>query len=116
TTVSSAADLTIAKGDAPDPVNAGAILTYTLIVTNNGADAAAGLTVTDDLPSNVAFVSATGTDWTCNLSSGKVVGARTSLGVGAAPPITITVTAPAAGGTITNTASIAATSSDPVSN
>src|SRR5262249_19677114 len=50
TTVNPVADLSIAKGDAPDPINAGGNLTYTLSVTNAGPSAATNLTVTDTLP------------------------------------------------------------------
>ncbi len=51
------ADLSIVKTDLQDPVNAGEQLTYQIIVTNNGPDAAAGVVVTDTLPSTVSFVS-----------------------------------------------------------
>ncbi len=47
------ADLSIAKSDSPDPVTVGSPLTWTLAVANHGPDAAAGVTVTDVLPSGV---------------------------------------------------------------
>ena len=50
-------DLVILKEGSVDPVNAGDSLTYTLTVTNNGPDAATGVTVVDTLPSDVTFVS-----------------------------------------------------------
>ena len=53
------ADLSITKGDAPDPVTAGQQLTYTLTVANGGPDAAAAVAVSDPLPAGVSFVSAT---------------------------------------------------------
>ena len=52
------ADLSITKGDAPDPVAAGSSLTYTLTVPNGGPDAAAAVEVSDTLPAGVSFVSA----------------------------------------------------------
>jgi len=106
---------TLAKSDDPDPVIAGAPLTYTLSVVNHGPDPAVGLTVTDTLPAGVAFVSATGTGWTCNQASGVVTCTRAALALGTAPSITLTVTAPAAGGSLSNTATVAATTGDPVS-
>ena len=72
------ADLEITKSDDVDPVRAGADLTYTLTVRNAGANTATGIVVTDDLPNNVDFISATpsqgdnctGTDpVTCNLGA-----------------------------------------------
>ncbi|MBN1179570.1 MAG: DUF11 domain-containing protein, partial [Anaerolineae bacterium] len=52
------ADLGIVKSDDPDPVIAGAELTYTLRVTNYGSSAAENVVVTDTLPVEVAYVSA----------------------------------------------------------
>ena len=59
TPVSGRADLSITKSDSPDPVRAGENLVYTLVVRNNGPSAATVVTVTDQLPSDVTFVSAT---------------------------------------------------------
>ena len=44
------ADLAVAVSGAPDPVNAGANLTYTITVTNAGPDAASGVGLVDDMP------------------------------------------------------------------
>src|SRR4030095_3709847 len=89
TTVASVADLSITKGDAPDPVSTHAALTYTLDVANAGPAPASTVTVTDPLPAGTAFVSATGSGWACNQASGTVTCTRARLAVGAAPPITI---------------------------
>src|SRR5204863_295130 len=51
------ADLSIAK-TAPATASAGTDITYTLTVTNNGPSASSGGTVTDVLPAQVSFVSA----------------------------------------------------------
>ena len=59
TTVQARADLSITKGDSPDPVTAGQNLTYTVKVTNSGPSTASAVTVTDTLPAGVTFVSAT---------------------------------------------------------
>lgn len=58
-TVSAEADLVLTKSDAPDPVLAGNTLTYRLTVANNGSSTAVDVNVTDSLPSEVGFVSAT---------------------------------------------------------
>jgi len=108
------ADLSVTKVDSPDPVFVGGTLTYTVTVNNAGPDTADNLTVTDTLPAGVTFVSAMGTGWTCNEAAGVVTCTRASLAVGAAPDITITVTAPSAAGTITNNVTVASTTADPV--
>ena len=59
TTVSLAADVSIAMTDAPDPVNAGASLTYTVTVNNLGPDPATNVVVTDTLPAAVSYISDT---------------------------------------------------------
>src|SRR3989442_7007760 len=71
TMVTAQTDLAITKSDSPDPVNAGAPLTYTLTVTNNGPSAAAMDTVRDTLPAGVNLLSAAGTGWIL-LQAGRV--------------------------------------------
>jgi uncharacterized repeat protein (TIGR01451 family) len=44
------ADLSITQADDPDPVSAGANVTYTLSISNAGPSTATNLTVTDTLP------------------------------------------------------------------
>ena len=53
------ADLVITKTDAIDPIGAGAQETYTITVINNGPDTATDVTITDNLPEDVTFVSGT---------------------------------------------------------
>ena len=50
-------DLRITKTDAPDPVSAGDILTYTVEVENNGGNTATNVVVTDTLPAGVTYLS-----------------------------------------------------------
>jgi uncharacterized repeat protein (TIGR01451 family) len=54
------ADLRIEKSDLPDPVAAGALLTYTLTAFNDGPHVALDVVVTDTLPTGVTYVSDTG--------------------------------------------------------
>jgi uncharacterized repeat protein (TIGR01451 family) len=59
-------DLSIIKSDDPDPVGVGALLTYTLTVTNNGPGYATGVVVTDTLPgclTNANYSIDGGSDW-----------------------------------------------------
>ncbi|MDY6874908.1 MAG: hypothetical protein SWK90_01710 [Chloroflexota bacterium] len=48
--------LTITKTDDPDPVNAGATLAYTIIITNSGDAEATTVVVTEHYDANVSFV------------------------------------------------------------
>jgi len=102
------ADLAISLTDSPDPLNAGQALSYTITVSNNGPHVAQGISVALQLPTGVAFQSASGTGWSCTQSDGVVTCTRASLGSGqTAPPITVQVTAPTQAGTIAASASVA---------
>jgi uncharacterized repeat protein (TIGR01451 family)/fimbrial isopeptide formation D2 family protein len=57
-TIVSAAVLNVTKTAAPDPVLAGERLQYTLVVTNSGAESTQNLVITDRIPANTSFVSA----------------------------------------------------------
>lgn len=59
-TVSSAPQLMLAKTASPEPVAAGGLLTYTLAYSNTGSDQATGAALSDTLPANTSFVSASG--------------------------------------------------------
>jgi len=58
TVVNTRADLMLSKLDDPDPVVAGEMLKYTLIVTNFGASDASLVRIVDELPDEVVYVSA----------------------------------------------------------
>ncbi|HEY2798174.1 MAG TPA: PQQ-dependent sugar dehydrogenase, partial [Thermoanaerobaculia bacterium] len=107
------ADLSVGLQAAPEPVGAGATLTYTLSVANAGPSQANALTLTDTLPAGVAFVSASGAGWSCS-GTGPVICTMASLGVASAAPVSIVVTAPSAAGPITDSATISSTTADAV--
>ena len=115
TAVTPVANLAITKTDAPDPVAVGSPLTYTLTATNNGPSPATGVTVTDTLPANVTFVSATPSQGTCTQAGGTVTCPLGALASGASATVTIQVTPTAAAGgtTLTNTAQVTANEADP---
>ena len=74
------ADLAISKGDSPDPVGVGTALTYTIGVQNLGPESAGKVTVTDQLPEGVDFVSAT------TAPANAPTGAATSAAISARLP------------------------------
>ena len=89
---------------APASVLLAANITNTLTVTNAGPGIALGMVVTDTLPANVKFVSATG-GGTTNANAGQVVWSGFSLAVNTATNFTLIVNATAAGNA-TNTATV----------
>src|SRR5262249_58041613 len=81
-------DLSIMKTGNPDPVNAGANLTYTLTVANAGPSDAVTVQLNDSLATNTTFVSLTSpAGWTLTAppvgSSGVVTAVRGSLAASA---------------------------------
>ena len=109
TTVIEGANLALTKTATPNPVVGGANVTYLLTASNAGPNAGGAMVITDNLPPSVSFVSATGSGWTCSQASGVVTCSRSgSHAVGAAiPPVTLVGTVNAAGGTVTNSATLA---------
>lgn len=82
------ADLTVKKFDLVDPLTAGARLTYTIYITNNGPNAAFNVVITDTLPAGTTFVGAT---TGCIPIGNLVVCHLSTLTVGATQIITIVV-------------------------
>ena len=106
-----AVELGVFKMDAPDPVQPGANLTYTITVFNNGPNNATGVQLTDTLPANVAFVSAAPAAAMCNEVSGIVECNIGNLAAGTQSVLTIVVTVMPGlpdGTILTNTATVAA--------
>lgn len=113
TTVNPKIDLTISKTDAPDPVLAGETLAYTLVVTNVGTSSAANVTVTDTLPLNVAFGSASPGCAYSGAANHIVTCAIGGLAGGGSQTRVITVTPDVnAAGSIVNTAVVGSSDSD----
>jgi uncharacterized repeat protein (TIGR01451 family) len=104
-------DLSITKTDSPDPVTAGNNLIYTVTVTNGGLDTATGVTLTDTLPLDVIFASATTSQGSCSGTS-TVICNLGNLTNGATATVTIVVT-PTVAGDITNTADVISNETDP---
>lgn len=119
TAVITRADLGIVKSDDVDPVTAGNLLTYTMVVTNHGPSNGTGVTVSDPLPAGVTFVSANSTQGSVSFANGVLTGSLGNLANQAAATITLIVTVNSSTtGTINNTASVAGneTDSNPANN
>ncbi|HEX3669630.1 MAG TPA: hypothetical protein VHY55_10805, partial [Acidimicrobiia bacterium] len=118
----SQADVAVTKVDTPDPVVHGANITYTITVTNNGPGDARNTFLTDNLPFNATFVSATTpAGWSCGTptpgqSLGEVDCVTASLANGASATFTVVVqVSPSAlsGSSVSNSAHVSAQVTDP---
>ena len=104
------ADVAITK-TGPAAVAPGQNVTYTITVTNNGPSNAAGVSVADTTPAGLTFVSNSGDcaiPFACNLGAmtvGQVKTITTTFAIGAGY----------ASASLSNTATVAATTADPVS-
>ncbi len=118
TYVGAAADLAVAKADQPDPVAAGAVLTYTLTWANHGVSAALDVYISDTLPLSVTFGGVAQEEPALPSFSRDglyLTWYTPTLAAGAAGTIVFTVTVdPAASGTITNSVAITGSVFDPL--
>jgi uncharacterized repeat protein (TIGR01451 family) len=109
TTIATSADLSVTKVGAPNPVTAGTNLTYTITVNNAGPSDAANVSVADITPTGLTFVSNSGgctNAFPCNLGT-------LTPGQSVTITSTYTVTPGYSGTSVTNTASVSSTTSDP---
>ncbi len=121
TTILAGADIQIASKTVTSalPVTAGGDVTFVIAPRNAGPQVATSVRVEDVLPAGWSFISAAGPNWTCPAPVGQTVACtRATMPAGATDDITIVARAPAAvpegGLTVTNTATISASSTDPV--
>lgn len=115
-TLVSMSDDAITNSASPNPVIAGNNITYTQIVTNNGPAASPNIALTENLPANTTFVSASGpAGWTCSGTTTITCTAAT-LASGSNATITVVVTViagTAAGTVISDVVSVASGVEDP---
>jgi len=118
TTVVYVADLAITKTESPNPAPAGTNITYTIGVSNAGPSDAKNTVVTDTLPAGVNFVGASPnvcsgtTVLTCSLGT-VVNGGSTGVVITAFIPANYLSSRNVLTATITNTASVASSATDP---
>ena len=105
------ADIAVVKTATPSVVTPGGNVTWTLVATNNGPDAADNVTIVDNLPATLTLVSFTSpAGWDCSATvtgnPGKLSCAKPTMGLNESATFTLTTTvaAAAAGTTINNTA------------
>ena len=113
----SQADMAVTMTDSPNPVLAGANITYTAVVTNNGPATATAVTAVDTIPANTTFVSdVVPSGWTCVVNASTVSCTNPSLAANASSTFTFVfaVAAGTAPGTvIVNSITVGSAVSDP---
>jgi uncharacterized repeat protein (TIGR01451 family) len=120
TSVTPSADLAVTK-NGPSTISAGTNITYTVTVTNNGPSDADNVSLTDTLPADTTFVSATqtsGPTFSCATPGLGGTGTITCTSATLATTATATFTfvlhvSPSASNSVANTADIATTTADP---
>jgi len=120
TVVTASADLSVVKS-GPSTANAGTNITYSIVVTNNGPSNAANVSLTDAVPVNTTFVSAsqtTGPAFSCTNPPSGGTGTMTCTIASLAPgspatfSMTVHINPGAIGAAVTNTVNVTATSTD----
>lgn len=105
-------DIVVNQSDSPDPIGAGGLLTYTIVVSNNGPDDATGVVLTDTIPGTVTFSSVSTTKGAC-VGTSTITCTIGSLTIGESATVLIRVV-PTVVGTLTNT--VTSTRNEPDSN
>jgi uncharacterized repeat protein (TIGR01451 family) len=121
TTISRSADLAIVMTDSPDPVNATQNVTYTIDVVQSGPSDASSVSVSDTLPPNTTFVSATApAGWSATTpavgGTGTITFTKAAMSTGDSAQFTIVANVDLLApndSTLTNTAVVSAVETDP---
>lgn len=112
TPVAPSADLAITKTANPNPLVAGAPVTYTVTVVNNGPSDAAAVAVLDTVPADLTGVTASSSVGSCTGTSCDLG----TLAVGGSATITVTGDVPGTADPLTvadNTATVSSDTDDP---
>jgi uncharacterized repeat protein (TIGR01451 family) len=112
TAVGPAANLVLTLTDSPDPVVVQSNWTYTITVTNQGANVANGVQVNQALPAGVNVVSTSSSIGSVSVVGTDLTASVGTLAVGSGAVITVVVNA-ASTNVYTSTATVSSTEADP---
>jgi len=107
-------DLAVSMTAEPEAVMTGATVTYTITVTYNDHTPAKDVVLTDTLPSDALYVSASSTQGACSYESGTVtcrIGGMSNNS--STVTATILATAPLAAGDMSNSVTVTSSTADP---
>ena len=106
-------DLSVTVADSADPVSKGGTFTYTATITNNGPDAATGVSLSTTLSGTArTIISAAASQGSCAITAPTITCPLGALANSASATVTITVK-PTATGTLTATSTVTGTETDP---
>lgn len=111
-TVLNYADLVLQTSFAPNPARVGSNLTCTVLITNLGPTAAVGVVLTNNLPPNTTFISATSAVGSCVFSNNMIACSLGTLASAQRATVTI-IYRPNLTNSITNTAGVVSAGLDP---
>jgi len=105
-TVDQAADLALAMAATPTKVKRGAVVTYSMVVSNIGPNAASGATLAQGIPTGMSVTSVTSSLGSCSVSGSPATVSCTigSLASSGKATVTVKVTVTASKGSLTSTA------------
>ncbi len=109
--VNATANLSITTVASPLPAIVGEPLTYTLTIANAGPSNAPSVVVSDFIPSNSTFLSATPSQGSVSYFAGELTGSLGTINSGASATITIRVS-PGSSGLLTNQATVSGANAD----
>ena len=113
-TIATSAGVAVTNSAAPSPATAGGDLEYTINVTNTGPSDAQGVTLSDPLPASATFVAFDSGASFCSQSAGSINCSFGTLASGASQLVKVHVTlASSAPGSVSDTATVASTTTDP---
>ncbi len=107
------ANLGLTLSAAPNPVKTGQNLSYTFNVSNAGPNDATSVNLSDPIPQNAAYVSSNTAQGSCAVNAGTFSCSLGTIKANASAQVSMVVTSSVAG-TLTNTASVSASETDPV--
>jgi uncharacterized repeat protein (TIGR01451 family) len=103
-------DLAVTKSGSPNPDTLPGNITWTMVVTNHGPDAATGVKIADPMPAGNTYVSSTTTKGSC-IGGALLQCSIGNMAVGESVVITL-ITTPSATGTVTNTVTVVGNESE----